>query len=248
MRAGAGRRVEIEQVTVTGERAVGHTGIGRVDHMRVRVPVELIAEHAIDAPEVRIGEGELIDGFVLKGERIHRLLVLTPGDVADEPGVVEHETLTAERAFGAAGRVGEPGLVDLGDLRIGHDRITRIGRHPVGIVVDEGGDVFRFHHGLEPLVGGGRVAEPRTQRQGVGAFGKRVLIDVFMTQAGVEGHLARLDRLGEGGGGVRFGRGRSLGESDAGGRQHGEEEQVRFHGVGTVGEIRAKLRRERIGT
>jgi hypothetical protein len=98
----------------------------------------------------------------------------------------------------------------------------------VSVIIDQGGDVFRFDHELKTLIRGGRVSEAEAYGEGVRPFGESVLIDVLVAQPGVERNLAGFEGLKERRWRGRLGRDIGLGEGRAGGGQGGEEEQNGF--------------------
>lgn len=92
--------------------------------MAVGVPLAgwmIVSEDSVDLIEV--GAGELERGTSGgRLDRIERLHVLAPSDIADEAGVVEHQRLASDLGGEDVVLIAHPGLIDFGAGRIRHDR------------------------------------------------------------------------------------------------------------------------------
>ena len=131
----------------------------------------IVAKDAVDLFEVGVGELDLIarHGCLECVEGLH---VLPPADIANEPGVIEHDGLATELHIHAVGGIADPGLINLGAHGIGNDRsMSGVGVEPnliVSVFVQRAG-VFGFDRKYEFFAHRMSVADVGAQREGVGA-------------------------------------------------------------------------------
>ncbi len=89
------------------------------------------------------------------------MLVLAPAHVADEPVVVQDDTLPAVLQCGIGqARIAEIGLVDLRRLRVGHDRVSGLAVHRAVVAfAAQGGHGLGLDESAKAVVLAGFVTE-----------------------------------------------------------------------------------------
>ena len=179
--------------------------MAEIDEKGVAFPAAdrgIIAKDPIDLGDVGQVDFQVTEGGVLDAQAIKGLLVLAPADIADKTGIIEPDALAPERDRRVRQRgVGELDAVQLGSVRVGHDRVHGLAVYCGIEVVNQVIDMVELDEepGIQELSGLQAGAQAIGQRARL--LGKPVLIDALIAQAEIEDRLGFGKRRLPGGGG-----------------------------------------------
>ncbi len=182
------------------------------------------AERGVDVVEVGVGQGQLVQRLELAKEAVVGLLVLPPGDTADEALIVQLDALAAGHSASLRMVVAQQCLVDFSTVGVAHHRV--IAATIAGIVealVADAVEVVDLEHPGEAVPAPALEAGACAQGLCVGMVEGVVLIDVLVAITQIEDRLALGKQVGKG----FFGLGYSWRSR---GQQQGAQQSVGTHG------------------